>query len=189
MKKRMTLLSIAALALLVGPGMVQTAGADVRVNATLRTPNVTIRVGNTPYGHYRNRVYKPLPARRVVRQVAITVHDRRIAFRLSWYTGVPSGEMLMMKSRGYTWYQIGTWLRLPRAAVHAAMDLRTWNRFIHVRPHPHCDSYCGVGCDHRTHPRERIIEVDQVHDTTENYRDFKERGDFDEYNDYGGYDD
>lgn len=128
-KMRMSVLSLIALALLVGPGIVQAAEAGIRFNATLHTPNVRVRVGNTPLGHYR--VYKRgyLPIRRL-QPYRIGKRDLKIAHRLARYTGVPARELIQLKRQGYSWIEIGRWLSLPRRVVRAAMHQRSWNLFL-----------------------------------------------------------
>jgi hypothetical protein len=166
MKKRMTLLSITALAVLVAPGLVRNASADVRVSATVRTPIVTVRVGNTPFSHHRSFARKPLPVIYVQRHVIITRDDRRIAARLAQYTGVPAQDMLYLKSRGYTWYQIGRWIDVSDCALQAAMNNGTWNRFIHSRHFDRCN-VCNDDGPGRRYDRDRsgrVIVVNRGYD-------------------------
>jgi hypothetical protein len=144
--KRMlqSLMVIAALALLVVTGLVRDAGAEVRVSATLRTPNVSVRIGNVPPGpHGRIRV-RHLPAR-PRRQYRIVKRDRRIARRLARYTGVPVRELIRLRAYGYNWYEIGHWLRLPRRVVRAAFDKHSWKRFIHGGRRLAGHGKCGYG--------------------------------------------
>ena len=115
--------------LLIGSGIVQKAEAEVRFSATLSTPNVRVRVGNTPAVHYRTVRIKRLPihGRFVYR---LSKQDRDIAHRLALFTGVPAREMLQLRSYGYQWFEIGNWLRLPRSLVRAALHRGTWKRFL-----------------------------------------------------------
>jgi len=130
MKKMQTIiLSLIALALLVGHGIVQDANAGVRVKATLGTPNVRIRVSNTSSNHYGLYPRRHLPIR-IYKHHMITKQDRTIARRLSRYTGVPSRALIQFRSQGYRWAEIGRWLQLPRPVVRAAMHQRSWNRFL-----------------------------------------------------------
>jgi hypothetical protein len=159
---RISLLSIAALAVLVVPGMMRDANAGVRVKATVHTPNVTVRIGNTPSSHYRSFVRKPLPTRRVYRHVIITQQDRKIARRLARYTGVPARELIFLKSRGFTWVTIGRWLELPRGTVRAAMNQRSWNQFLrHERQLACCgDTICRGHHIVRVHGDTYVDEYD-----------------------------
>ena len=154
MKKRMMFLGFTVSALILGLGMVERARAGVRISATVRTPTVTVRVGHTPRGHVR----KPLPMRGVYRHVAITLDDRRIASRLEWYTAVPASEMLFMKSRGYTWFEIGRWLGVTGGTVRAAMHRHSWRRFLRAQRLDCCDYNCG------RHGRHRVVRVGRGHD-------------------------
>jgi hypothetical protein len=154
MKKRMMFLGFTVSALILGLGMVEKARAGVRVSATVRTPAITVRVGNTP----RAFVPRPLPVRRVYRHVPITHRDREIASRLEWYTGVPVKQMLFMKSRGYTWCEIGHWLGVSDGTVQAAMQYRTWKRFLRAQRHACC------GKDRGRHGRHRVVYVERGYD-------------------------
>jgi hypothetical protein len=130
-KKRMSLLSLLALALLVLalPGIVQDAEAVIRVSASLHTPNVRVRVGNTSYSRYRHARVVRVPVRRRM-YYRIAKHDWRIAQRLAWYTGVPAKKLIRLRRHGYRWFEIGRWLDLPRPVVQAAMHKRSWKRFL-----------------------------------------------------------
>jgi hypothetical protein len=128
-KTRKSLLALMILFLLMGPGIVRDAEAEIRVNATLHTPNISVRVGNMPAGHYRSYARGHLPVRRV-RMYMITMRDRKIARRLAWCAGVPVRELLRLRRRGYHWFEIGRWLRLPRRLVRAAMHQRSWRRYL-----------------------------------------------------------
>jgi hypothetical protein len=35
-----------------------------------------------------------------------------------------------LRNTGYSWFEIGHWLRLPQPVVRAAMGTGSWNRFI-----------------------------------------------------------
>ena len=128
-RMRVSFLSLMVVALIVGSGIVQDAEAEVRFNVTMRTPNVRVRIGNTPSVHYRTvRIGRlPIHGRRLYR---ISKQDPRIARRLAQYTGVPARELLQLRRYGYHWPEIGHWLRLPRPAIHAAMRRGTWKRFL-----------------------------------------------------------
>lgn len=125
----LSLLSLMTLALLVGPGRATDAKAEIRVNATLRTPNARVHVSNTPSQHY-HRQYAGFHPIRPYRYYRIDERDRKIAHRLAWYTGAPARDLIHLKRRGYVWFEIGRWLHVPRPVVRAAMGDRSWKRFI-----------------------------------------------------------
>lgn len=139
-RMRMTLLSLMALALLVAPVIVQAAEAGIRFNVAVSTPHVRVRVGNAPSGY---RIYKRgyLPVRRLI-VYKIGTRDRKIALRLAQYTGMPARELVHLRHRGYTWFEIGRWLGLPRPVIRAAMHPRTWKTFlIEERRLARCGAY------------------------------------------------
>ena len=146
------LLSLIALALLIGPGAIRNAEAGIRVSATLRTPNVRVRLNNSPVCHtcnyrcdYRNhRVHRDLMVHR------ITKRDKRIAKRLAWYTGLPTREVLRLKRMGYDWRQIGRWLDVPPRVVRASLESRDWKRYRDGDHHRHASNRGRVRrSDHR----------------------------------------
>jgi hypothetical protein len=115
--------------ILTGSGLATDARAGVRVNATLRTPGVEVRVGHPPYQrHYKYRARR-LPAR-PFHYYTVDRHDWRVAGRLASITGVSTREMIQLRRYGYTWREIGRILRLPRGVTRAAMDHRSWKRFL-----------------------------------------------------------
>jgi hypothetical protein len=128
-RMRVSLLSLMVVIILVGSGIVQDAEAEVRFSVTMRTPNVRVRVGNTPPINCRAvRVRRlPIRGRHFYR---LSKRDRRVATRLAHYTGVPKHEILRLRSYGYQWFEIGRWLHLPRRIVRAAMHKGTWKRFL-----------------------------------------------------------
>ena len=128
-RMRMSLLAFAALALLVGPGLVRDAEAEVRFNATLHKPNMSIRIGNIPSGRYGSNRAGYLPIRGN-RHCNIVKRDRQIAGRLARYTGVPTRELIRLRASGYDWLEIGRWLRLPNRVVRAAFSKRSWSLFV-----------------------------------------------------------
>lgn len=129
-------MSLIALVLLVLalPGIVQDAEAVIRVGVSLHAPNVRVRVGNTSYGRYRRSRVVRIPVRRHT-YYRIAKHDRMIARRLAWYTGVPAKRLIRLRRFGYRWFEIGRWLDLPRPVVRAAMHQRSWNRFLRTGRH------------------------------------------------------
>ena len=126
--KRTDLLILAAMTIAVMTLAAADVAAAVRVSATVRTPVVTVHVGNVPVGHRVIRQVRPLPARG--RFSRILTLDVQVAHRLAWYTGVQSGELLRYRRFGYSWYEIGRWLYVPGRVVRAAMTDRTWNLFL-----------------------------------------------------------
>jgi hypothetical protein len=115
--------------ILTGTGLATDAKAGVRVNATLRTPAVEVRVGHPPYyRHYRYKARR-LPVR-PFHYDAVDRHDWRVAGRLASVTGVSTRDMIQLRRYGYTWGEIGRTLRLPRGVTRAAMDHRSWKRFL-----------------------------------------------------------
>ena len=162
---KISLLSIAALAVLVGPGMIKNATAGVRVKATVRTPNVSVRIGNTPSRHYRSFVRKPLPVRHVRHHVIITQQDRKIARRLARYTGVQARELIFLRARGFTWVTIGRWLELRPRAIRAAMRQDSWNRFLRHD----CQMAC---CDDGRRRPHQVVYVDEYVGDNDAYEDY-----------------
>ena len=129
-RMRKSLMAIAALALLATPVLVRDAAAELRITAALRTPNVSVRIGNIPAGRYGGYRAGHLPVRSR-RQYKILKRDRQIANRLARYTGVPVRELVRLRAYGYNWLEIGRWLRLPKQVVRAAFNKRSWKRFTH----------------------------------------------------------
>lgn len=115
--------------ILTGSGLATDARAGVRVHATLRTPGVEVRVGHPPY--YRQYKYRArrLPAR-PLHYYTVDRHDWRVAGRLATITGVSTRDLIQLRRYGYTWREIGRILRLPRGVTRAAMDHRSWKRFL-----------------------------------------------------------
>ena len=116
----------------------QTARADVRVKATLTTPTVRVHVGNTSEGFYRGEVVGRRHDRfndRFHNHYRLDRRDRNVSVRLARYTGVPSYDLIDMRRHGYRWVEIGRWLDLPRPAIRAAFNQRTWQRFLRDQRH------------------------------------------------------
>jgi hypothetical protein len=123
-KTRLSMLILIELALLFVSGLSRSAEAGIRVTATLHTPDVHVRIGGAPRGYTIGH----LPVRRPGRHM-VGRRDRAIALRLARYTGVPARRLIRLRTYGYTWFEIGRWLRLPPQVVRAAMDRRSWSRF------------------------------------------------------------
>jgi hypothetical protein len=121
-------MAIAALALLAALMIVRDAEAEIRVSAALHTPGLSVRIGNTPAGPYGSIRVGHLPVRANM-HYRIAKRDRLIADRLGWYTGVPARELIRLRAYGYNWFEIGAWLRLPKAIVQASFSHKKWNRF------------------------------------------------------------
>lgn len=126
-QKHLSILTGAAL--LIGAGINANAETKVRVAATVKTPNVIVRIGHTTSSPYRSdkRVSTPIVK---MRYYKVTQQDREIASRLSRYAGVPASAMLQFKQRGYTWMEIGRTFSLHYSVVRAAMTGRSWQRFL-----------------------------------------------------------
>jgi len=151
-KKRMSLMA-AGLALAFVTGFMTDTRAGIRVAATIRTPEVRLHIDNGPSCNYRSyygREVRRLPDRRYMRY-DITRRDRMIARRIAWYTNVPLRDLVRIRRDGYSWFEIGRWLHMPRPVVRAAMNQRSWDRFLREerrhakrhgkRKHKHVASY------------------------------------------------
>lgn len=127
-RKRLAILAAAVFT--AGVFMAADGAAQVLFDARVRTPVVSIRVGNALVGYRPAGPIRPLPYRgRMNRAIR---HDVQVARRLAWYTGMPRGELLRYRRYGYTWYEIGQWLYVPGRVVRAAMSDRGWDRFLHA---------------------------------------------------------
>jgi hypothetical protein len=106
-------LALAAIVAVDG-GQMGKAEAGVRINARLKTPHVSVHFRNAPH---TARVHRPFVYR-------ITQRDRAIAKRLAYQTGHRRMVLLDLRSRGFTWRQIGRRLAIPprlvRIAVHSS---------------------------------------------------------------------
>ena len=129
--KRMRKTILAAMVLTAVIMTATDVAAGVRVGAVVRTPNISLRIGNVPAGRrIAARRLRPMPVRR--RIYRIVKHDIRIARRLAWYSGVHARELLRHRRQGYTWFEIGRWYYMPRRIVRAAMSPGRWNRLLHA---------------------------------------------------------
>ena len=72
----------------------------------------------------------------------MTKRDKKIARRLSRYTGVPKRELIHLCKQGYTWREIGRWLGVPRRVVRAARTHASWKHFLNQGRY---GRYCEVG--------------------------------------------
>ena len=98
-KIRISILSLLALALLIGQATVSDADAKVRVKVTLQTPNARVRISNTSSSYHRIYRTRHLPIR-VNIHYRISQRDRAIAHRLARYTGVPRRELIQLRRQG-----------------------------------------------------------------------------------------
>ncbi len=125
----MTLTALTVTFLVAGADVAKADGSDVRFDASINTPQLSVRIGNTPAGYRDHYRIRELPARRV-RQVRLVQADWRIAARLAWYTGTPESKIIRIRRMGYRWDEIGIWLGMPRPAIRAAMQMKTWKRYL-----------------------------------------------------------
>ena len=153
---KMNLTILAALILLTATAIADEARATVRIDATLSTPGLHVRVGN---GHHPSTV-TPIRGRNGHGQghgwahARVNEQDRRMAKRLARYIGVPARELLRMKRSGYRWSGIGRELGLPRAMVRAARSMDSWKRYVrHDRRQDWCGTHARV--DRRQDRRDR----------------------------------
>ncbi|MCK4538196.1 MAG: hypothetical protein KAV42_05300 [Candidatus Krumholzibacteria bacterium] len=128
-RMRMSLMSLIVFAMIAGPMIALDAEAGVRFDATFRTDNMRVRVGNIRSDYYRIHRRRPMPVRRH-RGYEVGRQDRQIAYRIGRYTGIPAWELVQLRRYGYSWLEIGRWLELPRYAVRAAMHKKSWKRFL-----------------------------------------------------------
>lgn len=117
-------LALAALVAVDG-GQMSPARADVRVQARLQLPNLTVHYDNAPR-HRRvvHRTYRPFVYR-------VTAEDRAIARHLARRTGHRTIILLDLRARGLSWHQIGRRLDIPRGLVRVATQrgpgIRVWS--------------------------------------------------------------
>ncbi len=128
--KHASIIGLLTIILIAGAAAVEEARAEIRVRATLNTPQVRLHVSNAPSGpqrymvrdrgsyHYRNRHQ-------------VSRRDRLVAKRISRYCGIPRRELIDLRWYGYTWREIGRWYELPRPLIRAANgDDRKWRRWL-----------------------------------------------------------
>ena len=129
MKKLRMSLMASGLMLAVVTGLMTDARAGVRVAASVHTPNVSIHAGSNPSCNFCIDQGRRIQSRRYM-GYEITRRDRMIARRMTWYSGVRLGEVLRLRRHGYNWFEIGHMLHMPRPVVRAAMNQKSWNRFL-----------------------------------------------------------
>lgn len=144
MKK--SVMAVAALALLATLATVQDAEAEVLISAAIHTPGLSVRIGNAPAGPYGSIRVGHLPVRKNM-YYRVVERDRLIAGRLAWYTGVPVRELIRLRAYGYNWFEIGAWLRLPKAVVQASFNQKRWGRFTRG------GKFAGQGNGHGKHEK------------------------------------
>jgi len=130
MKTRLNKLSLITTVLVMSFLAVQPAQAKIRVRVNVRTPQVNLQVHSGRVNNHRVAVQRvPMSARHHCHH-DITKQDRKIAKRLAKYAHVSKRELINLRNQGYRWSEIGRWLDLPRGAVYAAKDSRSWKRFL-----------------------------------------------------------
>jgi len=146
MKTQKTIMGLITLAIILGSSFAPDAEAGIRVNAILRTPNVRVHYTNsTNYHHGHVRVIEPTCD---VNPLRITQRDRKIARRLSNYTGVSARRMLQMRRDGYYWGEIGNWIGVRHFVVVAARNGQSWKRFLREEARL-------AGCDDDRRPKRK----------------------------------
>jgi hypothetical protein len=151
-RKMKSVMAIAALALLATLVVAQDAMAEIRINAALHTPGLSVRIGNAPTGPYGSIRVRHLPIRRNMHR-RIVKRDRLIAGRLAWYTGVPERELIRLRAYGYNWFEIGAYFRLPKVVIRAAFNQRKWSRFTR-------DGRCLAGHGAGRYGKKKVIVYD-----------------------------
>jgi DNA-binding NarL/FixJ family response regulator len=91
----------------VDGGQMGKARADVRVNARLKLPHVTVHF---QHGPKHGRVHRPFVYR-------VTQRDRMIARRLAHQSGYRRNILLDLRARGLSWKQVGRRLDIPRRTI------------------------------------------------------------------------
>lgn len=144
--KPTTIVGMLTLGLLLAAGSIDEARAGIKVRANIVTPHVRVRVDNDPYVRHRHVVRDHRYGKHRMRY-EVTRRDRRMAKRLSRYTGVPRRVLLRDRRLGYSWREIGRYWDIPRRVIRAASDGRSWKRFLRrdrVHAH-HGRRYCNNG--------------------------------------------
>ena len=123
------------LALAIVTGFMADARAGVRIGVAVNTPNVRIHADNDPSCHFCIDQDRRIQSRRYNRYdryeaYEITRRDRMIARRMTWYTSVRLGKVMRLRRHGYSWFEIGQYLHMPRPVVRAAMHQKSWDRFL-----------------------------------------------------------
>jgi len=143
---RLSLVGLTVLTLLAGSGIFQASEAKVRIKATYKSPNdVRVRIGHTPTG--RDIDINGHLKWRLDQQFRLGKQDRKIARRLSAYSGVPARRLLHLRADGYRWAEIGRFFNVPRPVIRAAKHDRSWNRFVR---------HGGLACGPDPHPQRRV---------------------------------
>lgn len=98
----------------------QKASAELRVRAELRTPHVSVRLGNT---HDRMLPRRPLLRLRACDDYSVRLSkwDRKVARRMSHMTGVRKGRLLNLRRSGFSWREIGWDIGLSRREIRWAL--------------------------------------------------------------------
>jgi hypothetical protein len=129
------------LGLVIGSALsVRTAVAGIRIYGRVDTPHVSVRVGHPRPSSDRVVVRAPRP-RIVHRPVIIerhaphrlSPHDRGIAWRMSYLSGIAEHRLVRLRLSGYGWRTIGDIYDLPRSMVRASFSERAFDRYLHRR--------------------------------------------------------
>lgn len=107
----------------VDGGQMGKATAGIRINARLRTPQVSVHYQSGPH---QSRMHRPYIFR-------VTARDRSIARRLAHQTGYRRIVLLDMRARGMSWKQIGRRLDIPRRIVKLALHSDGYREFRNGR--------------------------------------------------------
>ena len=129
---KMTILSLSALIIFLAPGQLQAGETKIKFRAGIRTPLVRVDVSNSirrdkhdqRHGvqsrHFRHHSKK----------------DRKMAARLSDYSGFSQYRFLKMRDRGMRWSEIAYRLDLSKRVVRAASSAKSWRAYF--RPVHRC---------------------------------------------------
>ncbi len=114
---KMTFLGLCTLAFFIIPIDALAGWSNVRLRVVIQIPQIGVNVyssgwrgtHSSSYGSYRREIHR------------VTKWDRRVAGKLSRYTGISRHSLLEYRSRGYTWVEIGRWLDVPRKLLRKAL--------------------------------------------------------------------
>lgn len=122
---RMTILSLSALIIFLTASQSMAGPSDVRIRAKVRTPlvRVDVRTNHQYANDCQGRRIYPRRSRHISHE------DRRIASRLSSYSGISKYEILELRDRGYRWSEIARYFDLPRKVMRAAQSSRSWQAY------------------------------------------------------------
>jgi hypothetical protein len=122
------------------------ADVRVRVKGRIHTPIGDVYVDSGTHRDRAPRVYRPVRVRQHRAPVVdtwalhkLTRRDFRIAWRLSYLSGIREGSLLRMREAGSNWNQIGRHFDLPRPMVQAAKSQKQFERLVAHRRGHHSD--------------------------------------------------